>query len=458
MRRALLKRIAPLICMALVFAAGGRVRGAAADVTRLTVYFTLSAENQFYLVPVGVDVPRTDRPAEKALETLIKGAPAGSLAISLIPAETRLLGYRVEDGTAFVDFSDEITRANVGSSGEALMVDSITATLGQFPEVSRVQILVEGKPAETLAGHVDIAGPLPVRDIRGSSLFRGFEDTSGHWAEGGITTIYAAGIISGFPDGLFHPQNPVTRAEFVKMLVVSMKAPAPGGPGESRGAFEDVPDTAWYKTYLDRAVAAGIVVPSDYGDRFRADTRISRREVAVMLVRARGLDGEAVEKRGAPLPFTDTATQPDWAKGYLAVALERGLMIGNPDGTFRPYGNLTRAEAATVICRGVAIGGPNLFLIRPTEGEVVSESVLVAGVARVFEGAVCARVKRGGDVISQVCTTTTEGAPGWGFFAAMLDVPRDGHGDLTIEALTFSAKDGSEQDVAGSSVVTRGTR
>ncbi|MBC7339263.1 MAG: GerMN domain-containing protein [Firmicutes bacterium] len=53
-----------------------------------------------------------------------------------------------------------MTRMNVGSLGEALAVAAIVNTLTEFPQIRQVQILVEGKQVESLAGHVDVSRPL----------------------------------------------------------------------------------------------------------------------------------------------------------------------------------------------------------------------------------------------------------------------------------------------------------
>ena len=66
----------------------------------------------------------------------------------------------MDNDTAVVDFSSDITRMNVGAAVEALVVASIVNTLTEFPGVGRVQLLVEGEQVETLAGHVDVSGPL----------------------------------------------------------------------------------------------------------------------------------------------------------------------------------------------------------------------------------------------------------------------------------------------------------
>lgn len=96
------------------------------------------------------------------VEELIKGSRAGHLAP--LPPETRVIEVFVTArGIAYVDLSKEAAQAQVGGSKGELMavyavVNSITAN---FPAVARVQILLEDRPAETLAGHVDLSRPLP---------------------------------------------------------------------------------------------------------------------------------------------------------------------------------------------------------------------------------------------------------------------------------------------------------
>jgi spore germination protein GerM len=89
----------------------------------------------------------------------------GKDASNPIPEGTRLLGLTVENGLATVDLSREFQDNFVGGSqGEALVVGTILRTLGQFPEVRRIRILVEGKPIDSL-GHLDLSGPLDVDSV-----------------------------------------------------------------------------------------------------------------------------------------------------------------------------------------------------------------------------------------------------------------------------------------------------
>ncbi|MFO3797810.1 MAG: S-layer homology domain-containing protein, partial [Anaerolineales bacterium] len=52
-----------------------------------------------------------------------------------------------------------------------------------------------------------------------------FSDTAGHWAEDWIEALRAAGITSGYPDGTYRPDNPVTRAEMAVFLVKAFNLP-----------------------------------------------------------------------------------------------------------------------------------------------------------------------------------------------------------------------------------------
>jgi len=96
-------------------------------------------------------------PAQDALNALI------SQPNSPLPAGTRLLSVKVVDGLATADFAREM-RDNFsgGDSGETRAVNGILRTLGRFGTVDRAQILVEGKPIDSLGGLLELSGPLPV--------------------------------------------------------------------------------------------------------------------------------------------------------------------------------------------------------------------------------------------------------------------------------------------------------
>jgi len=115
------------------------------------------------LAPVKVAVDNPSAPAKPMLEALIRSPQ------SPLPRGTRLLAVRIVDGLATVDFSKDIQRNFQGGDlQEAQAVNSILMTLGQFPSIDRVQLLVEGAPIDSLGGHFEINSPIPV--IRPSSV------------------------------------------------------------------------------------------------------------------------------------------------------------------------------------------------------------------------------------------------------------------------------------------------
>lgn len=182
-----------------------------------------------------------------------------------------------------------------------------------------------------------VAGAAPLADI------------SGHWAENEINAAVDLGYVSGYPDGTFKPQGTLTRAEFVKMLVAAHKIremPG-GGVGYSDVGGHWVHVQGW----LPAAENAGIVRPDESSDGlFHPDRAITRQDIAVMVVRAMGKESEARVNDGSSLGFQDTG-KIGVHKGYIAIAVEAGIITGYEDNTFRPNDTATRAEAVVMVQR-----------------------------------------------------------------------------------------------------------
>ena len=466
-------------CLALALAIGvastpdSRVSWAQAGFSYHRVYFVHDTATAAYLVPTDVySISQADGDGgvAEAMNLLIEGPPEGSGMSSLLPKGTRLLSWRLDKGVAYVDFSRELLEANVGSTGEALLLGQIVGTLGEFPDVWKVRILVEGKPLESLAGHIDISGPLDAKGVSEGLRFQGFSDVLGHWAEGYVKALVLVRVISGLPDGTFRPDEPVSRAQFVKMLVESVEASKGGSEAGIvtsetwDSPFSDVTQGHWALPYLKKAIDERIVVPSDYGTRFSPDRPMTRREVAVMLARAMGLEREASMMREAVLPFVDVGKEPAWSTGYIAVTYSRGLMKGYPDGTFKPSGAVTRAEASALLSRFLKMGEGDILVAFPREGAEVGGRAGLMGVARVFEGVLGVRMRGGDQALPggerTFCVHASEGAPAFGVFAVVFPVTPElrlaaPQGEALLESLWHSPKDGSEIGLVRRSVVLR---
>lgn len=95
-----------------------------------------------------------------AVEALLAGTDDKNLT-AVFPKKTKLRKVSVSGGVAKVDFDKNLTSGFVGgSTGEEMLVGSLVNTLTEFPEIKKVQILVEGKEIDSLSGHLDLSKPV----------------------------------------------------------------------------------------------------------------------------------------------------------------------------------------------------------------------------------------------------------------------------------------------------------
>jgi len=137
---------------------------AAAPGRRIKARLFYVSEDGTRLTGVERDVAYGDGAAAQAQE-IIKAqlAPAAAPLISAVPAGTTLRAlYVTSNGAAYVDLSREVVNAHPGGSlDELLTIYSIVNALTMnLPAVTSVQVLVDGKETDTLAGHVDLRRPL----------------------------------------------------------------------------------------------------------------------------------------------------------------------------------------------------------------------------------------------------------------------------------------------------------
>ena len=114
------------------------------DLALVVYYSKFTEENDAYLVREVHLVPQTQDPKRAAVEELINGQPQTPGAFRVLPKGTRVLGIKVVQSVATVDFSKEVLNANVGASGEDVGIKSIVYTLTEFPDVRQVAFTVNG--------------------------------------------------------------------------------------------------------------------------------------------------------------------------------------------------------------------------------------------------------------------------------------------------------------------------
>ncbi|HHW73517.1 MAG TPA: GerMN domain-containing protein [Firmicutes bacterium] len=126
----------------------------------VTIYLVKSEPTEFLLVPVQRKTGGPVSPAA-ALQALINGPLVHEDLQPSVPHTAVLRSLTVENGLASADFSAELVRDfNGGALLESYLVSAIVNTLTEFPEIQRVQILVEGAAVESIGGHVLVNKPL----------------------------------------------------------------------------------------------------------------------------------------------------------------------------------------------------------------------------------------------------------------------------------------------------------
>lgn len=230
-------------------------------------------------------------------------------------------GVEVSDGNFLVNTAANGTTGGSGNSGGDDLDASITAV----------------NPALQPAASPAAESPFHFSDLMVS-----------HWAAANIYQLCQIGVVSGYPDGSFRTGDYVSRAEFIKMMVVvlNLKTEAPAQP-----SFADVNKHSWYYGYVEAAAKAGMV--NGAGKNFLPDAKISRQEIAIILVRALGSSSSLVNmSANISSGFADDQSIAPWAKGYVAIAVQNDLISGYPeDHTFRSERFATRAESCVMISR-----------------------------------------------------------------------------------------------------------
>lgn len=174
-----------------------------------------------------------------------------------------------------------------------------------------------------------------------------FLDIQNHWARLFIEGLATQGIISGFPDRTFRPNQAMSRAEYAAVLQKAFPKPAkrPYVP------FVDVPGRHWAASAIQKAFETGFI--SGYpGNRFRPDASIARMEVLISLVTGLEITSDFSTDIKVLLPelYQDQAQIPSYAIEKIAAATEAGLVVNSPNlKQLKPLELATRADVAALI-------------------------------------------------------------------------------------------------------------
>ena len=197
---------------------------------------------------------------------------------------------------------------------------------------------------------------------------------SNHWAFEYIMELVDKGTISGYPDKMFRPNRQVTRAEFAKLIVTASGLPV---KTTSVSSFYDVKTTDWYSPFIESAKSFLTGYNMEGRAIYNPNTSALREDIAIALVKLKGYDVSIADESIIQAMFTDYDGISSYAKRYVAVAVERGLISGYDDQTFRPQSSITRAEVATMLWRASRYGNDNKIDADETENLIRDEEEIV---------------------------------------------------------------------------------
>ena len=177
-----------------------------------------------------------------------------------------------------------------------------------------------------------------------------YNDIENHWAKDSIESVSNLGIFNGYPDGSFKPDVKLTREQTSKILCVGLDLDLDLNTSNIN-TYVDVSTDRWSYNYIETTKD----YIKDYGDKFKPDIAITRQDSIVAMCKIASIYSNVLSSNEAREilkgKFTDYENVSSDNLVYVALAVELGLVKGYPDGTLRPDGTFSRAEAVTMLDR-----------------------------------------------------------------------------------------------------------
>lgn len=192
-----------------------------------------------------------------------------------------------------------------------------------------------------------------------------YDDIQGHWAQPAIERWSDSGILTGYSDGRFHPNDPVSRGQLATVLYRIW-----GVDPISGFSYPDLPASSWCYDSLTTMNMHGVALNTD--DRICPEAPLTREEAFFMIAKAFQV-GQDSDQRFKPYKkyVSDFQDVSDFFTGRIDAMLANGYVRGTSGGALRPKQGITRAEVMTVINNMI-----DLYISRPgvyhlTSGQTV---------------------------------------------------------------------------------------
>ena len=182
-----------------------------------------------------------------------------------------------------------------------------------------------------------------------------FSDVSpDSWYYGAVAMAYDTGYMSGYPDGTFHPNATITRAECAAILNRMKDYDA-----QIFGiyTYQDVPSTAWYADAVNSVgeIMGGVGVLTSNNDILHPALAMFYPEAACTRIDFCQAIPTTIDMAntgsydGTIHHFTDNSLMNAYEVETISALYNAGIVSGNPDGSFSPNSTISRAEVAQII-------------------------------------------------------------------------------------------------------------
>lgn len=172
--------------------------------------------------------------------------------------------------------------------------------------------------------------------------YRFWDVPDSYWAATYINYLAQQGIIGGYSDGSFRPNNPTRRDEVSRILTLAYGWPLVNPPTPT---FPDVQPSYWAYQYIETVAAHGVV--NGYGDGlFHPGLYVNRGQICIMVVKASGWP-----HLNPPSGHFSDVPPGSWSYVYVETAVAHGIINGYGNGTFHPADNVTRDQLSAILYR-----------------------------------------------------------------------------------------------------------
>jgi len=246
-------------------------------------------------------------------------------------------------------------RNNYVNNGQYLNGKQILELAGELDRISsNLQSAIAAKQARTAVQQAPAAqppvyqnsNPINVVNTADSMPYQDngtkYKDVAGSWGEPYVSTLASRGILGGFPDGTFHPNDNITRAQCAAIALKALSVPAYGGVS----SFNDVSPKYWASAAIGAVSNAGLVTGFPDGT-FKPEDRLTRAQALVILAKALG---NGAGNASDVALYSDAQAIPGWALPSVTRAASAHIIANFPDPSIiAPNALATRGEVAALM-------------------------------------------------------------------------------------------------------------